>query len=240
MPAAPVPANLTLTLIRHGETAWSLSGQHTGRTDISLTTRGEEQARELAPRLGQISFACVFTSPRQRARQTCEMAGLGAEAVIEPDLAEWDYGDYEGQTSAEILTARPDWKIFLDGCPHGESPSDVSARADRLIARLRTLEGNIALFTHGHFGRVLGARWIGLPVAEARHFIIGTASVSVLGYEHGHTNEPVIIHWNTPGSANLDLPSGPTPADTEVNPRALARWEGEGGEIPGLPLRTTP
>ena len=143
-----------LVLIRHGETAWSLSGQHTGRTDIPLTEQGEQDARKLAERLRAVRFSRVFTSPLQRARRTCELAGLGEVAEIEPDLTEWDYGDYEGQRPADIRKGRPDWNVFRDGCPRGELPTQVSERADRLIARLRTLEGNMATFSHGHFGRV--------------------------------------------------------------------------------------
>ena len=185
-----------LYLMRHGETAWSLSGQHTGRTDIPLTERGEQDARKLADRLRTVKFSRVFTSPLQRARRTCVLAGLGEVAEIEPDLVEWDYGDYEGQRPADIREARPGWKVFRDGCPGGESPAQVSERADRLIARLRTLEGNIALFSHGHFGRVLAARWIGLQVRQAQHFLLGTASVSILGYEHNLAEAPAIVLWN--------------------------------------------
>jgi probable phosphoglycerate mutase len=183
-------------LIRHGETAWSLSGQHTGRTDLPLTAPGEDAARKLAPRLREIPFARVFTSPRQRARRTCELAGLGAPAETEPDLAEWDYGDYEGRLTADIRKEQPDWNIFRDGCPHGESPAQVSARADRLIARLRLLDGNIALFSHGHFGRALAARWIGLPVGEGQRFQLDTASLSIFSFEHGCAAAPVIALWN--------------------------------------------
>jgi probable phosphoglycerate mutase len=183
-------------LVRHGETEWSLSGQHTGRTDIPLTPRGEEAAQELGQRLRNIQFARVLTSPRQRARRTCELAGLGPVAEIEPDLAEWDYGDYEGQRSADIRKGRPDWNLFRDGCPRGETPAQVSDRADRFIARLRVLDGNVALFSHGHFGRVLGARWIGLPVNEAQRLLLDTASLSILGYEHNHAESPVIALWN--------------------------------------------
>ena len=154
----------SLYLVRHGETAWSLSGQHTGRTDIPLTEQGEGDARELAERLRGVSFSRVFTSPLKRARRTCELAALNKVAEIEPDLAEWDYGDYEGQRATEIRKVRPDWNVFRDGCPRGESSAQVSKRADRLIARLRTLEGDLAIFSHGHFGRVLAARWIGLPL----------------------------------------------------------------------------
>ena len=182
--------------MRHGETAWSFSGQHTGRTDIPLTEQGEQDARGLAERLLALKFSRVFTSPLQRARRTCELAGLGKVAEIEPDLAEWDYGDYEGQRPVDIRKARPDWNVFRDGCPGGESPAQVSGRADRLIARLRTLEGNIALFSHGHFGRVLGARWIGLQIRQAQHLLLGTASVSILGYEHNKVEAPAIILWN--------------------------------------------
>jgi broad specificity phosphatase PhoE len=183
-------------LIRHGETAWSKSGQHTGRTDLPLNEQGEQEARTLVERLRATTFTRVFTSPRQRARRTCELAGLGAAAEVEPDLAEWDYGDYEGLRTAEIFKLQPDWNLFRDGCPHGEMPAEISGRADRLIARLRALEGNVALFSHGHFGRVLAARWIGLPVGAAQRFLLGTASVSVLGYEHDNVAEPVIASWN--------------------------------------------
>jgi broad specificity phosphatase PhoE len=183
-------------LIRHGETGWSLSGRHTSRTDIPLTARGEEEARGLGQRLQDIPFGRVLTSPRQRARQTCELAGLGAAAKIEPDLVEWDYGDYEGQHSADILKARPDWNLFRDGCPNGETPARVSDRADRLIARLRALEGNVVLFSHGHFGRVLAARWIGLPVIEAQRFLLDTASFGILDCEHHRVESPVIALWN--------------------------------------------
>lgn len=183
-------------LIRHGETEWSRSGQHTGRTDIPLTAHGEDKARELGQRLRDIQFARVLTSPRQRARRTCELAGLGATVEIEPNLAEWDYGDYEGQRSDEIRKARPDWNIFRDGCPSGETPVQISDRADRLIARLRALDGNVALFSHGHFGRVLAARWIGLSVSEAQRLMLDTASLSILGYEHNHVESPVIAMWN--------------------------------------------
>jgi broad specificity phosphatase PhoE len=190
-------------LVRHGETAWSKSGQHTGRTDLPLNEQGEQEARTLVERLGATKFSRVFTSPRQRARRTCELAGLGAAAEIEPDLAEWDYGDYEGLRTAEILKLQPDWNLFRDGCPHGEMPAEISDRADGLIARLRALEGNVALFSHGHFGRVLAARWIGLPVNEAQRFLLSTASISILGYEHKSVAEPVICLWNTVGVENF-------------------------------------
>ena len=190
-----------LYLIRHGETEWSRSGQHTGRTDILLTARGEERARELGQRLRNIQFGRVLTSPRQRARRTCELAGLGAAAEIEPDLTEWDYGDYEGQRSADIRMQRPDWNLFRDGCPRGETPAQISDRADRLIARLRVLDGKVALFSHGHFGRVLAARWIGLPVGEAQRFLLETASLSILDHEHNNVELPVIALWNAGSGA---------------------------------------
>ena len=185
-----------LYLVRHGETAWSLSGQHTGRTDIPLTEQGEHEARELAGRLRGAKFSRVFTSPLQRARRTSELAALNRVAEIEPDLAEWDYGDYEGQRPDEIRKRRPDWNVFRDGCPRGESPTQVSNRADRLIARLRTLEGELAIFSHGHFGRVLAVRWIGLQIEQAQHFLLNTASLSILGYGHNLAEEPAIILWN--------------------------------------------
>ena len=182
--------------IRHGETEWSLSGRHTGRTDIPLTARGEDGARELAPRLRGIALARVLTSPLRRARRTYELAGLDPPAEMEPELVEWDYGDYEGRRSAEILQERPGWNLFRDGCPGGETPAQVSDRADRLLARLRGLEGNVALFSHGHFGRVLAGRWIGLTVEQAQHFLLSTASLSILGYEHNLAEKPAIVLWN--------------------------------------------
>jgi probable phosphoglycerate mutase len=183
-------------LIRHGETEWSLSGRHTGRTDIPLTEKGERDALKLTAWLHPAMFSRVFTSPSPRARRTCEVIGLDTDAEIEPDLAEWDYGDYEGLRSVEIRQERPDWDIFRDGCPGGESPALVSDRADREIARLRTLKGNIALFSHSHFGRVLAVRWIGLPVSRAKHFTLDTASLSILGYGHNLAEEPAIVLWN--------------------------------------------
>jgi broad specificity phosphatase PhoE len=193
---------LRLFLIRHGETEWSLSGQHTGSTEIALTARGEDEARSLAPYLGAIAFARVLTSPRQRARRTCELAGLGRAAEVEPNLAEWNYGDYEGRRSEDIWRERPGWDIFRDGCPGGETPDEVAERADRLLASLRGLDGNIALFSHGHFGRVLAVRWIGLPVAKGRNFALRTASIGIFGHESGGLDAPVIALWNyVPGDA---------------------------------------
>ena len=189
-------APLRLYLIRHGETEWSVSGQHTGRTDIPLTTRGEEQAATLSPYLKNIAFSQVLTSPLRRAQQTCELAGLGAAAAIHADLAEWDYGDYEGLRSADIRKQRDNWNIFRDGCPQGEMPAQVGERADRFIAQLRDRGGNIALFSHGHFSCVLAARWIGLPVLDAQHWVLSTATVSVLTYNAHHPEIAVIESWN--------------------------------------------
>lgn len=213
---------LRLYLIRHGETEWSLTGQHTGLTDIALTERGKAEASELAQRLQTIPFSQVWSSPLQRALQTCERADLEPQPEIEPALAEWNYGDYEGQRSSEILEARPDWNLFRDGGPNGESPAQVSERADFLIARLQSLQGNVALFTHGHFGRVLAARWIGSPVSVGQHFKLGTASVSILGYDPHHLEVPVISLWNA---------TAPVAFEPEPSP-AVERWENEGGETP--------
>jgi len=183
-------------LIRHGETEWSISGHHTGRTEIPLTAHGESQARELGLRLRGLPFSKVLSSPRQRARQTCALAALGPDVDIDPDLAEWDYGDYEGQRTVDIRSGRPDWNLFQDGCPGGESPVDVSARADRVVARLRGWQGDVAVFSHGHFGRVLGARWIGLSVTHAQCFLLSTASLSVLAGEGDRADRPVVSLWN--------------------------------------------
>jgi len=195
---------LRLYLIRHGETEWALSGRHTGRTDIPLTQNGEDEARELGKHLKDIRFAQVMTSPLQRAQQTCALVGLNQAPEIEPDLTEWDYGDYEGKRSVDIRKERPDWTIFRDGCPQGEMPAQISARADRLLARLCKLDGNIALFSHGQFGGVLATRWIELAVIEAQHFPLGTASVSIFTFDSHHPTVPVIALWNTaPHSLNL-------------------------------------
>ncbi|MGA2289165.1 histidine phosphatase family protein [Bradyrhizobium sp.] len=187
---------LSLYFIRHGQTEWSLSGQHTGRTDLPLTAKGEDQARELVPWLGPVHFARILTSPRQRAQRTCALAGLEARAEIEPDLQEWDYGDYEGKLSSDVRKQRPGWDVFRDGCPGGETPDQITARADRLIARLVTTEGKVALFSHGEFGLALAARWIGLPVIDGQHFVLGTASLSILGYNPAHPELRAIALWN--------------------------------------------
>ena len=191
-----MPLLQRLYLVRHGETAWSLSGQHTGRTDIPLTAKGEVDARKLAERLHGVRFTCVFTSPLQRAQRTAALAALNRVAEIEPDLAEWDYGDYEGLRTREIREREPNWNLFRDRCPRGESPAEVALRADLVIARLRNLEGDIAIFSHGHFGRVLAARWIGLRIEHAQKFLLGTASISILGYDHNLVEEPAIVLWN--------------------------------------------
>jgi broad specificity phosphatase PhoE len=182
-------------LARHGETAWTVSGQHTGLTDIPLTERGERNAKRLGERLKGLTFDRVFTSPLQRARKTCELAGFGAVAEVDPDLVEWNYGAYEGKTTAQILQQQPDWLIFRDGCPGGESPRDVWARADRVITRVRPIGGNVLLFSSGHFLRALAARWLGLEVSAGAYFYLGTATLSALGYEH-NLNEPVVRLWN--------------------------------------------
>jgi broad specificity phosphatase PhoE len=182
-------------LARHGDTAWSVSGQHTGRTDLPLTERGERNARSLGERLRGRKFARVFTSPLQRAMRTCELAGFSGAAEEDPDLVEWDYGEYEGRRTAEIHAERPGWLLFRDGCPGGEAPDQVGARADRVIARLRAVGGDVLLFSSGHFLRVLTARWLGLDVAAGAYFVLGTASLSTLGYEHDRT-EPAIRLWN--------------------------------------------
>ena len=192
-----------LYVVRHGETEWSLSGQHTGSTDIPLTVHGEEEAKRLAPWLSGIHFSSVLCSPRQRAQRTCELAGLGALAQVEPDLAEWDYGDYEGLRTSEIAKEQPGWNIFADGCPNGELPDQVSDRADRLIGRLEALDGNVALFSHGHFSRVLAARWIGLAARGGQRLMLDTGSISILQDDPRHPENRVISLWNvvpaTPG-----------------------------------------
>jgi probable phosphoglycerate mutase len=194
-------STVRLHVIRHGETDWSRTGQHTGHTDLALTPHGEIQARELVPWLSHIHFDHVFTSPLQRARHTCALAGLGDAAVIEPDLMEWNYGDYEGVRSADIRKTRPGWSAFRDGFPGGESPAQIGARADALIARLSKLSGNVALFSHGEFSAALAARWIGLEVAEGQHFYLDTASLSVLAFNAGHPDVRVIALWNAvPGA----------------------------------------
>jgi probable phosphoglycerate mutase len=189
-------------IVRHGETEWSLSGQHTGTTDIPLTENGRAVARRLRPILAVESFALVLTSPLGRARETCELAGLGARAVIEPDLREWNYGEYEGLTPKQIHAVKPGWMIFRDGCPGGETPAQVSARVDRVIARVRAAPGDVALFAHGHVFRVVVARWIGLPASSGAHFLLDTATLNVLGY---YRESPAVKIWNAPLARNTTL-----------------------------------
>lgn len=189
-----------LYLFRHGRTEWSVSGRHTGRTDIPLTEDGEAQARRLAPRLKDLVFDHVLTSPLQRARRTGELAGL-THMQVEPDLAEWDYGAYEGLTSKQIHDIRPAWDVFTDGAPDGESPETVTARADRLITRLETMSGRVALFSHGHFSRVFAMRWIGQPIVTGKHFPLGEAAMNILGHDPGHGDTRVISLWNLPPDA---------------------------------------
>ena len=234
-PAAP----LRLYLFRHGETAWSLSGQYTGRTDISLTPRGEDAARALGTRIRDIPFARVLTSPLQRARQTCELARLATPPEVEPELTEWDHGDDEGRFPADVLKAQPGWNLFRDGAPHGETPGQVAERADRVLARLRMMTGNIALFSHGHFGRVLAARWIGLDVGHAQHLLLDTASVSVLCYDHDLRDAPAIALWNSAAHHPFDSHLHPPIADTRpLQKPALERWTNEGRENPAVsPIR---
>jgi probable phosphoglycerate mutase len=182
-------------LARHGETAWSLSGQHTGLTDLPLTERGERNAHSLAERLSSLPFAKVFTSPLQRAVRSCELAGFGGVAEVDRDLVEWDYGEYEGRRTVEIHAKRPDWYLFRDGCPGGEGPQQVGVRADRVVSRVRAIQGNTLLFSSGHFLRVLAARWLGLDPGAGRYLVLSTASVSALGYEH-NLSQPVIRLWD--------------------------------------------
>jgi probable phosphoglycerate mutase len=185
-------------VVRHGETEWSLSGQHTGTTDIPLTEHGRQVARLLQPILAKESFALVLTSPLQRARETSRLAGFGDVAKVEPDLVEWNYGHYEGLTTSQILAAAPDWQLFRDGCPDGEKPGEIGARADRVIAEMRAVEGNVLLFAHGHVLRVLASRWLGLPPSAGRHFLLDTATMNILGYYRG---VPAIRRWNAPVQA---------------------------------------
>jgi broad specificity phosphatase PhoE len=182
-------------LLRHGETEWSLNGQHTGVTDIPLTENGRMAARLLQPILAKETFALVLTSPLQRARETCELAGLGKRASVAPDLIEWNYGEYEGRTTEQIRLTRPGWSVFRDGCPGGETPDQIGARADRVLTKVRATEGNVALFAHGHILRVLAARWINLSASYGEHFLLDTATLNVLGY---YRESPAFKIWNLP------------------------------------------
>lgn len=195
-------ANLPrLFLARHGDTAWTDTGQHTGRTDLPLNTQGQENARQLGAVLRPFAFARVFTSPLQRASKTCELAGFGSVAVIDADLLEWDYGSYEGKLSAEIHQEQPSWQIFRDGCPGGESPQAVAERADRFLARVRDLEGDVLAFSSGHIIRMIAARWLGLPPDGGRFFFCRPASLGMLTFEHHRREEPIIGLWNHAGAS---------------------------------------
>ncbi len=183
-------------IVRHGETAWSADGRHTGLTDVPLTERGERDAAGLRARLEGVSFAAVLTSPLERARRTAELAGFAGRLEVEPDLREWDYGRYDGRRTEEIQGERPGWNLFRDGCPGGETLGSVAARADRIVERLRAVDGPAVLFSHGHFLRVLAARWLRLPAIEGRRFALGAGAVSILGFEHGSREEPAVVLWN--------------------------------------------
>jgi broad specificity phosphatase PhoE len=182
-------------LMRHGETEWSLNGQHTGVTDIPLTENGRLAARRFQPILAKETFALVLTSPLQRARETCKLAGLGDQATVEPDLIEWNYGEYEGLKTDQIRQTRPGWSVFRDGCPGGESPEEIGARAGRVLDKVHAVNGNVALFAHGHILRVLAARWINLPAGYGEHFLLDTATLNVLGY---YRESPAFVIWNAP------------------------------------------
>jgi broad specificity phosphatase PhoE len=185
-----------LYLARHGDTAWTDSHQHTGRTDLPLNERGEEHARQLGERLQGFSFARVCTSPLQRASKTCELAGFGAGAEVDPDLVEWDYGRFEGKVTSDVLKEQPGWELYRDGCPEGESPGDVAMRADRFIARVHGIAGDVLAFSSGHIIRMIAARWLGLPPAAGRFFFCDPASVGVLGFEHNSSDQPILRLWN--------------------------------------------
>ena len=185
-----------LYLARHGDTAWTDSHQHTGRTDLPLNDRGEAHARQLGKQLQQWSFACVFTSPLQRASKTCELAGFGVGAAIDRDLIEWDYGRFEGKLTSDVLKEQPGWELYRDGCPEGESPTDVAMRADRFIARVHGIAGDVLAFSSGHIIRMIAARWLGVSPAGGRFFFCHPASVGVLGFEHNSSDQPVIRLWN--------------------------------------------
>jgi len=181
--------------LRHGETEWSLNGRHTGVTDVPLTENGRIAARRLEPILAKETFALVLSSPLRRARETCELAGLGTQANVEPDLIEWNYGEYEGLKTEQIRLTRPGWSVFRDGCPGGETPEQAASRADRIIVKVRDTEGNVALFAHGHILRVLAARWIYLSASYGEHFLLDTATLNVLGY---YRESPAFKIWNAP------------------------------------------
>jgi len=185
----------TVYLARHGETEWSKSGQHTGRTDLPLTVHGEEAGPILGARLKGITFSRIFSSPLSRAMRTAELAGFAPE--VEPDLLEWHYGEFEGKTNAEIRKVSPNWVVFRDGCPGGETPTEITLRVDRLVAKLKGLSGNVLCFAHGHLLRILACRWIDLPVSVGGNLLLGTAALSILSFNHDHIDEPAIKVWNS-------------------------------------------
>jgi broad specificity phosphatase PhoE len=188
--------SLQLYLIRHGQTAWSLTGQHTGSTDLALTEQGEAEARALAPQLQKIQFSRVLSSPALRARRTCDLARLGSGCETDSDLREWNYGDYEGKRTDDIRRDRPDWNLWRDGCPNGDTAARVAARADRLLARCGAMSGNVALFLHGHFAAALAVRWILLPLINGEHFPLRPAAIGILGNLPIDPQVPAILMWN--------------------------------------------
>jgi broad specificity phosphatase PhoE len=196
-----------LYLARHGDTAWTDSHQHTGRTDLPLNERGEEHARQLGERLRGISLVRVFTSPLQRAAKTCELAGFGTAAEVDRNLVEWDYGRFEGKVTSDIQKERPGWELFRDGCPDGESPEDVALRAERFVARVHGIAGNVLAFSSGHIIRMIAARWLGLPPAMGRVFFCDPASVGVLGFEHNSRDQPIMRLWNDTGQSSIKTAS---------------------------------
>ncbi len=217
MSESPGSCAREIVLVRHAETEWSRDGRHTGRTDIPLTDHGRTAARAPAARLGGQRFQLVLVSPSRRARETCELCGLGGDARTREELLEWDYGEYEGLTTAQIEAMRPGWSLWRDGCPGGESPTDVGARADRLIAELRTVDGDVAVFSHGHMLRVLGARWIELAPSLGARLRLSTGAICVLGYEHATA---ALSCWNDAGGepvpeATDRHPAAPPPASSE-------------------------
>lgn len=223
---------LSIYLMRHGETAWSKSGRFTGRSDISLTQRGEAEARQLGERLHSLTFSHIFCSPLLRARQTCELAGLSSNLRIDDDLTEWDYGCFVSRTYSDIVDVHPRWNLFRDGCPNGESPAEITARVDCFLDRCSLLNGNIALFAHGHVGRVLAARWIGLDTQHAESLSLDTASVSILSNDRNNCVSRSLRLWNSM-SGNLSVYNLYQVSRTaeEAKQRALERWENEGGEV---------
>jgi probable phosphoglycerate mutase len=223
---------LRIYLIRHGQTEWSLAGRYTGLTDIGLTGFGERESASLAARLGDTVFSQVLASPLRRARHTCTLAGLDAVVEVDHDLVEWDYGNYEGRYSAEVHREYSGWSVFRDGCPEGESVQQVCDRADRVIGRLRLRSGNIAIFSHGQFGRALAMRWLGMPMIQAQHFALDTASISILTHASGQPDVAVIALWNSPPGITADGAGDEVIGMADAGKQsAIQRWENEGGGI---------